>query len=69
MEWQPIETAPKDGSEILIARAGDCVDLAYWVGEMDKAWPWAVNGGQTAMAADWPTHWMLLPDPPVAECA
>ena len=56
MEWQPIETAPKDGSDILVWD-GDSVSLANWFGG-----EWWVLGEFTL---DNVTHWMPLPPPPV----
>lgn len=62
MEWQPIETAPKDGTEFLVFCTDDghsyicfCNYLAggYWN-------PDAEVGGKLN-----PTHWMPLPKPPV----
>jgi hypothetical protein len=62
MEWQPIETAPKDGRPVLGYRAGDMATVewrATW-----KEWALVVPGTY-AEDDDWePTHWMPLPDPP-----
>jgi len=65
-EWQPIETAPKDGTQILAFAAGmhgrvDFYGVAQWA-ESQAAfnsvagwfWPFAIR----------PTHWMSLPEPP-----
>lgn len=57
-EWQPIETAPKDGESILawlphLALPG-CI---YYSG---GHWRWVTNGGWAGV----PTHWMPLPPPP-----
>jgi Protein of unknown function (DUF551) len=65
MKWQPIETAPKDGTAILALVDG----LHENTGEpfiAAVAWYregfWLVNeeGGDTYQ----PTHWMPLPPPP-----
>lgn len=67
MEWQPIETAPKDGREMFVVRAFD-VDPngrgiqkyttdAYCVWrEGDKFARWPHNFP--------PTHWVALPKKP-----
>lgn len=54
-EWQPIETAPRDGTIILSfdTSAGIPIDLAHWLNGT-----WRDDGGE-------PTHWMPLPSPPV----
>lgn len=62
-EWQPIETAPKDG-KILAMKNGEVfvswlVDYHHtgprWTYHaLDGLWPWL------------PTHWMPLPEPPRA---
>lgn len=70
MEWQPIETAPKDGIEILVyvppsAYRNGYVrsvqwrerDIDYWHVEDNKNGPFPLRGGI-------PTHWMPLPEPP-----
>ncbi len=55
--WQPIETAPKDGTEVLLFQerrivagswnSGGAMHMPHWMGGNYK-----------------PTHWMLLPAPP-----
>ena len=56
MEWQPIETAPKDGTAILI-REARCSGIAvqYFAG-------WKYENGSICYLE--PTHWMPLPPPP-----
>lgn len=62
MTWQPMETAPKDGSHILVWRDSG-VHLVRWkrVGD-DGFWDeWHVPLRNLSIQ---PTHWMPLPDPP-----
>ena len=65
-QWQPIETAPRDGTPILGARL-DCNDLyvMYWMEEDETAplYRWAIIDGGV-MHKDALTHWMPLPEPP-----
>lgn len=65
--WQPMETAPKDGTRILLARkqvmsgelivvsgswnSGGSMNMPYWM---------------TPVLAFQPTHWMPLPSPPAS---
>ncbi len=70
--WQPIETAPKDGSRFDVwakgwlpafdrfeyRRFADC----YWR-DADSMGSW--RAGIVGVDRDWhPTHWMPLPNPP-----
>ena len=62
MKWQPIETAPKDGTEILTVKHGVMV-----INNWHRCW--MTRKGQELVYNDWqwqskPTHWMPLPDPP-----
>jgi len=57
--WQDIDTAPKDGTEVLLyvpRRLGDLV--AMGANKTGTQW-WARNLGDLK-----PTHWMQLPPPP-----
>jgi hypothetical protein len=75
MEWQPIETAPKDGTEVLLFypryRQGIFIghfDVSVHMSHgketyrSEKWW----NGGYGGMFGKEPepTHWMPLPSPP-----
>ena len=75
--WKPIETAPKDGREILVFLDGDGEDfsrsslrkaVACWYGFTAVVF-WK-NGGFSEFSWDRlihrPTHWMPLPPPPQA---
>lgn len=70
-EWQPMETAPKDGSEVLLWDGNQCV-AAKWddiSGGYHPVFAWAV--GYLQGEGDWiteddPIAWMPLPDPPKA---
>lgn len=54
--WQPIETAPKDGTWVLAAHAssGDMF-IVCWRG---------IGWINDDMGECWPTHWQPLPEPP-----
>lgn len=72
MNWQPIETAPKDGTRVLVANSHGA-----WMAEYSP-----VYGSGYRRATPWfsvmlnhehihgfarsgpPTHWMPLPEPP-----
>lgn len=56
-EWQPIETAPKDGTKILAFNKWGEYGVAEWV-ESQQCW----FAGYDDFTA--PTHWMPLPEPP-----
>lgn len=65
--WQPIETAPKDGTNILTF-ARDQYGITYfgvaqWA-EKNPDFPNTVSGWFWPYAIK-PTHWMPLPAPPV----
>lgn len=75
--WQPIETAPKDGTRIMIYREG-VIHIAKWIPGYET-WGSSVERipGETApftdlgeigfyamIAAHGPSHWRPLPAPP-----
>lgn len=66
-QWQPIETAPKDGLVMLLYPCGMfgtvSPDVGYW--DRDKGYEaWRTLDGERIEPM--PTHWMPLPDPPSA---
>lgn len=67
-KWQPIETAPKDGTAILIFSEGLVRVGCYCAGGWSE-WVYLTRrlpGGYdaTIIYAAKPTHWMRLPAPP-----
>lgn len=63
MNWQPIETAPKDGTPIDIWCAGFRYCNAYW-GRAEKHWLTEDGDLIYDIYFEHPTHWMPEPDPP-----
>lgn len=59
MEWQPIETGPKDGTEILGWDGHEVVTVSWCE---SHEWSTGYAGFYKI------THWMPLPQPP-AQCA
>ena len=63
--WQPIETAPKSGRDILIGG-----DFSFAGGVVQAHWGWP-HGGKISKWVDMdgdtynPTHWMHLPAAPL----
>lgn len=57
-KWQPIETAPKDGTLVLVWDE-DTPITASW----DEGFGWCDNVRGTYWGFS-PTHWMPLPEPP-----
>lgn len=72
MDWQPIETAPKDGTDILCwlpplesdpqrRPEGEMV-VAYW---FKDGWSFAADKFGAAIMCK-PSHWKPTPEPPSA---
>lgn len=69
-EWQPIETAPKDGTTVLLLILGVVIEgswgrnaCLFW----DVAWLPSHGCGCCTHPNPEPTHWMPLPPPPGAD--
>jgi hypothetical protein len=77
--WQPIETAPKDGTRILVALKNPIPstrdDMRPWDGlqfvarhpavdRIDMGWNVAAPVGCGGFPDDWMAGWMPLPEPP-----
>ena len=60
-KWQPIETAPKDGTKVIVCIAGKEYnsDCAFW-----RRGYWVIYKGSVLIILEFePTHWMPLPTP------
>ncbi len=65
-KWRTIESAPKDGTHMLMLQDG-YISEAWWrLDVFEKEYEW---GGSSWSYAPWkqPTHWQPLPPPPAAE--
>lgn len=62
MEWQPITTAPKDGTAVLGWSPSWLRLLTIWWDDNPKCRCW-IGGGYMQRTLP-PTHWMPLPAPP-----
>ena len=72
-EWRPMETAPKDGTEIIAffdcreVQDNGIVDIVYWdeTGGPGKDGCWHLGcESDCSRAPGFYTHWMPLPDAP-----
>jgi hypothetical protein len=61
-QWETMESAPKDGSAILVALRDS--DIPYPVKFMDGAWAMTWDHYKLNPDGDGPTHWMPLPGAP-----
>jgi hypothetical protein len=68
MNWQPIETAPRDGTHILVLMEDAMIeawwDTTYGTGEWDCVSVSRHGCGCCSSENDEPTHWMPLPARP-----
>lgn len=55
-EWQLIETAPRDGTRILVKSNDECYAVAYWCDEYGQQ----LDINDEGFLAE-TTHWMPLP--------
>ena len=62
-EWQPIETAPKDGTLVLIKGIQGAVSAWYDSDNHD----WVCYDDKFTLEFDEPDHWQPLPEPPKGE--
>ena len=71
MEWQPIETAPKDGTLFLACNVNPAHQIScviYWdfgapAMNIDGSWRTSMHDA----IGERFTHWMPLPEPPQAD--
>ena len=67
-KWQPIDTAPKDGTDIVLVKEDDPdAEAEFAIGQWFVAgWCFMSTpiGDLPALIGFTPTHWMPLPEPP-----
>jgi hypothetical protein len=66
--WRPIETAPKDGTRVLLGSPEMDAEIAGWAphtGDKQGRGAWDRGDGSWVYNPD-PTHWMPLPPRPGA---
>jgi hypothetical protein len=65
IEWQPMETAPKDGTEILVWMDGKQIIVARWAEALAFGWAdWIETVEGYRLRKNLLTHWMPLPASP-----
>lgn len=78
IEWLPIDTAPKDGTNVILAVMGGpngpAIGEARWWDNDGGDWWWAGNspgdyhgGPVSEINFGMPTHWMPMPEPPALD--
>lgn len=68
--WQPIETAPKDGTRILVwSEIGECCEVARWFVDLFGEAYWACQSQDHFGFGVLCSHWMPLPQQPVIDAA
>lgn len=69
-EWKPIESAPKDGTDILVcvtySLPDDEWETIQWVDRRSGDFVWPVFQDRIDIPFP-PSHWMALPAPPAFE--
>ena len=63
VEWRPIETAPRDGTEVIAMIARKRIRLAWYFKPSSRTEGWLDENGRSII----PTHWLPLPPAPGAE--
>lgn len=61
-KWEPIDTAPMDGTEIIVLVRRKVVRLGWYFKPSSRSQFWCDENGRPIK----PTHWIPLPDAPEA---
>lgn len=65
MTWEPIETAPKDGTAIVSYTAAGLLRIIHWQDDRGSFGPgWCYGYGNSPMIDKPVTHWFPLPEGP-----
>lgn len=65
MDWKPIETAPKDGRDVLLWSYADGGAYVAYFDEVNKIWIWTSYdlGGDQVVCN--PIRWAEITEPPI----
>jgi len=67
-KWRPIETAPKDETEIILFVPRSTPTTGKWIVPNPRTetpfWYWSTYDTHGAVGPIYPTHWVPLPQPP-----
>lgn len=69
-QWQPIESAPKDGTNVLLVNCKGNIAAGLWQGDKLNGGWWLRGGNKPDTFFNFhhgPTHWMPLPAAPGRE--
>lgn len=62
-DWQPIYTAPEDGTEI-IGWNYDCVEIIHWEADPNETWGDRPCWNDRDSEPFYATHWLAIPATP-----
>jgi hypothetical protein len=65
MKWEPIETAPKNRTDILLVNSNSRCTVGSWSNTVHGDGETWRDGNHKIIS--WVTHWMPLPEPPNAK--
>jgi len=71
-KWQPIETAPRDGTRIIVNQSNTMFHKfaeVHWGQAPNYKIGWVGHDNEGTYLSKNPTHWMPLPDAPAADAA
>lgn len=70
MEWQPIETAPRDANVHIMIYVPATYNHEYFIvrwNPYEFGGIWQIGSSLAVIGKDMPTHWMPLPKPPTTD--
>ena len=62
MEWMTIDSAPKDGTEIIVLIRPKVIRLGWYFAPSSRTFGWCDENGKRIKPTHW--TWMPLPSPP-----
>ena len=63
IEWRPMDTAPRDGTEVLLLTSHEGVKIRYWYGDDEGEW-WQSDDAGYICHEENAVAWMPIPPIP-----